>query len=273
MTAVYITLGVAALLLLLWLFLIFPSLRRHPDRQLLSGMFIAHRGLHDLLPETPENSLAAFDEAARLGFAIENDIHLTADGEVVVFHDDTLERMCGDSRRVEDCTLEEMKRLRLGDTDMTIPTLLECLSLINGRVPLLIEFKSGSIENAEKLCAAADRILSGYRGKYFVQSFYPPVLGWYRRNSREVCRGQLATSFKKDKLPRRIAGLLLFNFISRPDFVSFDHECADSFSRRAATLLGAFPVGWTFRNEAELENGRKSFKTYIFENFLPDKEK
>ena len=159
MILVYILLGVAAFLLCGWLFLIFPSLRRHPDLELLSGMYIAHRGLHDLLPDTPENSLVAFKEAAALDFAIENDIHVTADGEVVVFHDDTLLRMCGDERTVENCTLEELKKLRLGDTDHTIPTLRECLDAVDGRVPLLIEFKALSIKTAERLCIAADKIL------------------------------------------------------------------------------------------------------------------
>ena len=273
MTAVYIILGVAAVLICGWLFLIFPSLRRHPDRKILSGMYIAHRGLHDLLPDTPENSLPAFREAAALGVAIENDIHITAAGEGGVFHDDTLKRMCGDERTVESCTLAELKELRLQDTDHTIPTLRECLDTVDGKVPLLIEFKALNIKTAERLCVAADKILSEYKGKYFVQSFYPPVLGWYKKNRKEICRGQLSETFKGEKISRRIAGLLLFNFISRPDFVSFDHKGADSFSRRAATRFGAFPVGWTFTKSEELEKGKENFKTYIFEKFLPDRER
>lgn len=80
---------------LLLIFMICPALRKHPDIKLLYKRYIAHRGLHDLEANTPENSLASFRKAAEEGYAIENDIHLTADGEVIVFHDNNLIRMCG----------------------------------------------------------------------------------------------------------------------------------------------------------------------------------
>lgn len=55
----------------------------------------AHRGLHTEDGTVPENSLPAFRAAAEAGYAVEMDVHLTADDQLVVFHDDTLERMCG----------------------------------------------------------------------------------------------------------------------------------------------------------------------------------
>ncbi len=271
MTALYIALAAAAVLVLLLLYLVFPAVRKHKDRELLRNLHIAHRGLHGIIDNTPENSLAAFREAVLLGYAIENDIHLTADGEVVVFHDDTLKRMCGVEGRVEDKTLAELKKLRIAGTQEQIPTLKECLDVVNGRVPLLVEFKSYSLANAKALCAAADKILSQYNGKYFVQSFFPPVLYWYRRHRKEVCRGQLSTAFFGGPIQKRMLGLLLFNFVSRPDFVSYEHTYSDNISRRIVTLLGAFPVGWTFRSQKDIDHHRRDFKTYIFENFIPKK--
>lgn len=268
MTALYIALSIAAVLLLLYLFLIFPSLRRHPDRTILSGLYIAHRGLHDLFENTPENSLAAFREAVRLGLAIEIDIHLTADGRVVVFHDNDLRRMCGVDGTVEAQTLAQLKTYRLNGTDQRIPTLEECLEVIGGRVPLLIEFKCG-FGNWKALCEAANTILRNYTGHYLVQSFFPLAMWWYRRHRRDICRGQLSSAFPGEPFLQVLLGKLLFNFLSRPDFVSYDHQFANSFSLKLNVTLGAFPVGWTFTSQADLDADQKRYKTYIFETFLP----
>ncbi|MBQ8208896.1 MAG: glycerophosphodiester phosphodiesterase [Clostridia bacterium] len=262
--------AVTPVLFLAFLFLVAPSSRKHADRQILDGMFIAHRGLHGIEPGTPENSLAAFRAAAEHGFAIENDIHLTRDGEVVVFHDDDLYRMCGIHGRPEDMTLNELKKLCLGGTEEKIPTLAECLEVIDGRVPLLIEFKCKS-GSAAPLCEAADKILSNYNGKYFIQSFYPFVLSWYKKHRKEICRGQLSSAFKKDKLHMRMLGLLLFNFLARPDFISYEFSHKNEFSRRFCAFLGAFSVGWTFRSQRDIDDCKNDFGTFIFEGFIPKK--
>lgn len=266
MIFLYIALVVLVLIVTLFLYLIFPAIRRHPDRKKLDGLYIAHRGLHD--DENPENSLVAFELAVQKGYAIENDIHVTADGKVVVFHDGTLKRMCDAEGRIEDMTLAELKAYRLKDSAERIPTLEECLELVNGRVPLLIEFKCDD-KSCDRLCKAADKILSEYKGDYFVQSFYPPAMKWYRKNRPSVCRGQLAYSGKDEGILKRIAGAMLCNYMSRPDFVAYRVEDAKNPFRRLCILLGAFPVGWTFRSKEQLKNLKKYFKTYIFENFIP----
>lgn len=268
MIILFICLGVVAALMGLLLFLIFPSLRRHRDREVLKGRFIAHRGLHGLLDNTPENSLNAFKRAVELGFAIEIDIHLTRDGQVVVFHDDTLNRVCGVDGKVEEKTLAELKQLRLLGTDCEIPTLQECLDVVNGKVPLLIEFKCVSLK-CDALCRAADKILINYNGKYLIQSFYPTVLRWYKKHRSDICRGQLSTPFKGEAFYKRLSGALLLNFLGRPDFVSYEHKYSDYFFFKLVKKLGAFPVGWTFQSQSDLDNAKLNFDAYIFENFMP----
>ena len=93
----------------------------------------AHRGLHTEDGTVPENSLPAFRAAAEAGYAVEMDVHLTADDQLVVFHDDTLERMCGVPGVIDDFTLAELRALRLGDTDCVIPTFAEALAALGGR--------------------------------------------------------------------------------------------------------------------------------------------
>jgi len=259
-------LGTLLFLALVFLFLLFPATRRHPHRETLRGAFVAHRGLHNA--DRPENSLPAFQAAAEAGYIIECDLHLTADGEVVVFHDDTLTRMCGVDAHVEDQTLDTLKSLRLKNSDERIPTLREMLALVDGRVPLLIEFKIHN-GNTAALCEAAEAILAQYKGEYIIQSFYPQVLRWYKKNRPQVCRGQLAEPFLNESFKHKLVGCLLSNVIARPDFVSYGHYGAWHPCLRLCTWLGALPIAWTFRSQKEIDDHRRDFVGFIFEGFTP----
>ena len=112
----------------LWLFLIAPRARKKEIVPFLRPY--AHRGLWG--EGLPENSLGAFRAAADKGFAIELDIHLSADGEVVVFHDATLKRMCGREGKLGDFTAAELGKMPLnGIENECIPTLAEVLQLVD----------------------------------------------------------------------------------------------------------------------------------------------
>ena len=78
------------LLFVLFLFLVFPTLRRLPHREILRNQFIALRGL--LGGDRPEYSLSAYAAAIKAGYTIETDVHLTADDVLVLLHDSTLDR-------------------------------------------------------------------------------------------------------------------------------------------------------------------------------------
>ena len=100
---------------------------------------IAHRGLHN--EKFTENGLKAFENAINHGVAFEFDIHLTKDGELVVCHDEELQRTTGKEGIIEDLTLKEIKEnYRLLD-DGEIPTLQEVFDLNQERVPMVIELK------------------------------------------------------------------------------------------------------------------------------------
>ena len=81
-------------------FLLAPGHASRRQKAPFMGMNFAHRGLHSRDKSVPENSIAAFRLAAREGYGVELDVHLSQDGQVVVFHDDTLERVCGVPGRV-----------------------------------------------------------------------------------------------------------------------------------------------------------------------------
>ncbi len=270
LTAAAVVAGVLLLLCAIALFMIFPALRRHPDRKLFRGKCIAHRGLHGVNAgadggPVPENSLKAFELAAAGGFPIETDVHLTADGKAVVFHDDDLERMCGVRGRPEDHTLEELRSMRLGGTDETVPSLEEVLAAVGGRVPLLIEFKCLDLKTCDALCESASKLLDAYGGPYAIQSFFPFVPRWYKKNRPAVMRGQLSSGFYRESFIRKLAGAMMYDFLARPDFVAYDcANCGNVFFRLCGKL-GAMKLGWTFRDSGTFKSRKKYFDGYIFE--------
>ena len=259
--------GVLLLAAVIYLYMIKPARRVDMSQY---GKKFAHRGLWD--EDSPENSLAAFEKAVDAGYGIEFDIHKTIDGHVVVFHDNTLTRMCGVEGKVEQKTLAELKELRLLGTDQQIPTLEELLALVNGRVPLLVELKGESA--ATGLCPVADAILSQYRGDYIIESFNPLLVRWYRKNRSDVVRGQLFCNLNNGKgykkVVYRLITALLTNVLARPHFLARGQDSA----RNPSFLICKYVFGtpsyvWTVRNPEQIPKDAQ--EGMIFEGFLPPK--
>ena len=194
LTWLWILLGAVALLTILYLLMIMPRITRRRDFSIFKTRMFAHRGLHDNEGDAPENSLKAFEAAVSHGYGIELDIQLSRDGVPVVFHDFTLTRNCGVDKRVKDLSVEELKQLRLFHSRETIPTLKEVLALVDGRVPLLIEFKMEFISAA--LCRAAMALLDHYKGIFCIESFNPITLLWFQHNRPGIIRGQLSSDYR-----------------------------------------------------------------------------
>lgn len=260
-------------LAVLYLLMIMPKLTRNPQRGEFEQWLYAHRGLHDNEGDAPENSMAAFRKAVEAGYGIEMDIQLSKDGIPVVFHDFTLKRVCGAEGRVCDYTLEELQGFSLYKTAERIPTLSRVLELVAGKVPLIVEFK---IERTDlSLCPAADKLLRAYGGLYCMESFNPLGVLWYRRNHREIMRGQLSEAFLQDGNNRGLLYFLLqnlmFNFICKPDFIAYNHIHAGIWARRICRkVFGNLAVAWTVRSREELAAAGKSFDIFIFDSFVPE---
>lgn len=182
----------------------------------------AHRGVHTSFPE---NSLPAFNEAIKNNLAIEIDVHLSKDKKLVVFHDDFLFRMTGVKDYVRFKTLEELKELKLQNTEHTIPTLKETLKFIDGRVGILLEIKTEA--NTKKICKEVIEELRTYKGNVFIQSFNPFVLRYFYKHAPNYLRGQLSSFFIGQKLgfikKFVIKKLMLKNF-SHADFIAYNIE-------------------------------------------------
>ena len=92
------------------------------------GVFYAHRGLYNNQGGVPENSLPAFHAAAEKGYGVELDVQLSLDGQVVVFHDDTLDRVTGVHGNVVDFSRSQLQQMRLLGTEETIPLFTDVLA-------------------------------------------------------------------------------------------------------------------------------------------------
>jgi glycerophosphoryl diester phosphodiesterase len=182
---------------------------------------ITHRGLHDNEKGIPENSMSAFSQSIAAKLPIELDVHLLKDGNIAVFHDDSLKRMTGIDSPIRDQTLSDIRRLRLFNTKESVPTLQEVLELVNGEVPLLIEIKNrDSVGTLERRLL---EILKQYHGDYALESFNPFSMLWFKKESPDIDRGQLSGDFKDEDLAfhkKLLLRRLAFNRLVSPSFVA-----------------------------------------------------
>lgn len=207
---------------ILYLFLIHPSGKRRKAAGEFCKNSFAHRGLHGTVPE---NTPAAFANAREAGYGIELDVRLTRDGEVVVFHDETLRRAAGRTDKIADLSYAELKNIRIFNSEETIPLLSEALKAAGG-VPLLVEVKTTF--DCKELCKKTADILCGYKGPLAVESFSPLAVRWFAKNHPQLLRGQLSSRFRDEEgktIPlwqRILISSLLTNFLAKPDFIAYD---------------------------------------------------
>jgi glycerophosphoryl diester phosphodiesterase len=203
---------------------LWPNRRNSKQFNMLCQYRYAHRGLHD--QQFPENSLEAFRQAMHAGFGMELDVQLTKDQHLVVMHDFNLLRACGLDCLVSDCDLATIKTLRLFNTAFPVCTFDEVLTLIDGKVPIIVEIKQRTKDSTvtQKVCER----LAKYNGPFMVESFNPYSVKWVRQNHPTWIRGQLSTSFKNDQSVKPWEGFLiqylLTNILTRPDFVCYNVE-------------------------------------------------
>lgn len=258
-------LGTAALSVLLSA----PGLSSDEEKAPFWHRNFAHRGLHTQDRLVPENSLPAFEAAASKGYGIELDVQLSKDGEVVVFHDDTLDRVCAVEARVDSKTLEELKALSLCGTEETIPTFKEVLDLVDGRGPLIVELKT--TPNRKELCEKTLALLKEYKGQYCIESFDPFIVAWFRFHAPKILRGQLSARYELEgkKLTSRIILIMgqycLFNALARPQFIAY--KMGESpMNVQMAYRMGAMKIGWTSQEAGQ----EKDYDAVIFEFYQPE---
>ena len=260
-------------LIIAYLILIAPNL--HRDKKLFQPLLnrdYAHRGLWNA--ERPENSLPAFAAARDAGYGIELDVHLTADGHLVVHHDDSLKRMCGKDIKIGSSTLEDIRACRLLDTDEQVPTFDEVLATVDGKIPMIVELKTE--RNVDALCRAVNERMARYDGAWCMESFDPLAVQWFRKHAEHIIRGQLANggSILKESTPQKRWQLLLLksqlgNCLGRPDFIAYDAATDNNLPMFLIRLMKPLLVCWTIRSQEMMGRQRSRYDIQIFEGFIP----
>ena len=233
--------------------------------------FIAHKGFHT--DTIPQNSLPAFENAIKTGYAIEFDVRLLADNNVAVFHDSNLGKMTGQDGYISNLKVEDLPKYKLLNTNETIPTLKQALDLINGRTPIFIDIKTeavqvGAIENA------IWELLKDYKGQVAVMSFNPLTLEWFKKNVPELTRGLLSTKWDKS-LPERPSSFFkrlvtshnLLRKRADADFVAFNVDFLPSHQARKFKKMPI--IGWLVKSQEQYLEKIKLVDNIIFEDFKP----
>jgi glycerophosphoryl diester phosphodiesterase len=221
---------------------------------------IAHRGLH--AQGIVENSIAAAAAAIARNYAIECDVQCTKDGEAVVLHDFTLDRLTELKGDVGALSAAEVTRPAYRDGPGAIAALPDFLAAVGGRVPLIIEIKS-RFDADMRLAARVASLAAAYSGPLAVQSFDPLVLAELRARDIDRPLGLVAQA-RIDESP---AHRLDIESIG-PDFVAW--RAADLPHPVARISRAVMPViAWTVRDAKSRAMALRWCDQVIFEGFEP----
>jgi glycerophosphoryl diester phosphodiesterase len=234
---------------------------------LLLNLPIAHRGLHNDL--IPENTISAIASAFNNYFNCEIDVRLTNDNKVIVFHDDSLLRLCGIDKLVHDLTFEEIKNCKISKSNETIPLLTDVLKIIPNNKILLIELKNmNSPGTLEELVLEE---IKNYYNKVSLQSFNPFTITWFKRKTRNIPVGFITSDFQDEELnvfkKFFLTRKLLVNYI-KPDFLSADIDINPqkiSFYKKLDIPI----LTWTIDSFDKFEKSKDFSNNIIFEKIIP----
>jgi glycerophosphoryl diester phosphodiesterase len=229
------------------------SSRSDPDPLDPGPAGFTHRGLH-YGSEFPENSLIAFAASLEFGAGIECDLRLTADNHVVLFHDRDASRLCGSPMKIAESTLADLARLSLGGHP--IPTLESLLSMVDGRVPLLLEVKVN--RDIWQWVPALRDGLAGYRGRFAVMSFDPRIPRLVKTNMPEVRRGLIVRD-RHSSVRRRFVIAL-----GSPQFLAVERPALGKpWVERARQRMPVY--SWTIRTAEERRQAEVQADALIWE--------
>lgn len=213
----------------------------------------AHRGLHR--EGRIENSLAAFEAAVAAGHGFELDVQETADGQALVFHDYTLERLTSQTGPVRQRVMTDLALVTLDGTDQPLITLSQLVHKIGGDAHILVEIKIRQ-RSVWRLCRAVLDAIQGREAQIAIMSFNPEVARWFANNAPEVLRGLVVSEEDDDDgFWGRIKGgvkRIVSLARARPDFLAYDIRSLPAPLPQRLRAAGMPILTWTVRTEADL---------------------
>lgn len=226
----------------------------------------AHRGLHDARVGggAVENSPSAFAAAIAAGLGIECDVQRSHDGQAIVFHDETLDRLTDRTGPLAEEYAAALSTIVLRGSNDTIPTLRTLLEQVAGQVPLLIEVKIAPGARATPLCLAVRRALEGYVGQVAIMSFDPRVPAWFHRYAPHIVRGLVMTEAGWRTLGARARRHLAL-WRARPDFLAYDIDDLPGGFAPAQRRRGMPLLTWTVDTPERAERAARHADALIAE--------
>jgi glycerophosphoryl diester phosphodiesterase len=240
----------------------------------------AHRGLHDAARGVVENTAPAFAAAIALGFGIECDLRSTADGVPIVFHDATLERLIARAGRVDRLRYETIAGLNYQGSDTPILSFDGLLTMVAGKVPLLVEIKSEwEVPNADFLANIADSALR-YAGPLALMSFDPAIVAAVADLAPTIPRGLVSGSYTSTSGDGWWSGVLpVHRRNALREMVDFDQVGASFCAYEVAALPTPVTTAlreraiavfaWTVRTQTDRQTAVRHADGAIFEGDVP----
>ncbi|QCK87393.1 glycerophosphodiester phosphodiesterase [Phreatobacter aquaticus] len=236
---------------------------------------VAHRGLHDAAKGVLENCPQAFQAAIAGNYAIECDVQPTADGDAIVFHDPTLDRLTVQTGRVDQRSVAELQAIPFKATTDRMLTLSQLFALVDDKVPLVVEIKS-EFDGKLGLTKRVAELAADYRGRLALMSFDPAPIAWLKAHAPGLVRGIVAESAYAgahwDRLPsamkRDLAAIAHFD-TTDPHFLSW--RVADMPSAATVLYRSALKrpvICWTVRNDEDRALAARHADQVTFEGYL-----
>jgi glycerophosphoryl diester phosphodiesterase len=190
-------------------------------------LVVAHRGM---VSGFPENTLAAFRQAIVMGFsAIEIDLRATADGQIVVMHDDTVDRTTSGHGKVSELTLAEIRSLDAGRhagpefADQKVPTFQEVLETVRGSgTKLVLDIKPGPLLDHDRIVRLTEE----------------------HGATLDVIVGPRSLADLHD-FKRLNPNLRTLGLVPGEEFAPPDHDAVEEFARSGADIIRLWPP-WIF---------------------------
>lgn len=142
--------------------------------EFLNHSIIAHRGIYNNIT-IYENTIESIMYAVKNNLIVEIDVRLTSDNELIVFHDDSGERLLKLKDNINTLDYEEINYI----SNFHIPKLKDVLKYVDGKVPIIIEIKEDNKIIRNKLLY----ILKNYKGKIAFQSFDYEAIKFYKKKN------------------------------------------------------------------------------------------
>ena len=237
---------------------------------------IAHRGLHDAASGVIENTRSAFAAALHAGFGMECDLQISADGEAMVFHDFTLDRLTTSSGRVDQMTANQLRHVSFKAGGDRIQSLAELLMQVEGQQALVVEVKS-RFDGNTAICTRIAALVKAYSGPLVLKSFDPAMIRALRAAGVARPLGLIAMNAYEypdyaglSAEQKHALGNLLHFGETRPDFLSWKHQDLPSAAPYLCrSQLGLPVMGWTIRSAEEAARARPHIDQIVFEGFQP----